>query len=146
MKMRKNCGLRIADCGLKYITLGAVILALLGMVACAPRVKAPDDPFAYGVYRFLSTSNTSYKTINGTFTEFRSAGLISDAGWAEYEKIGNKFVDEHQALSRAMAEYKRGEKPQSAVELVQKALQKALAELKEYYLNKIPKEQQKPLF
>ena len=144
--MRKNCGLRIADCGLKYIALWAVILALLGMVACAGPAKAPDDPFAYGVYRFLSTSTTSYKTINGTFTEFRSAGLISDAGWAEYEKVGNKFVDEHQALSRAMAEYKRGEKPQSAVELVQKALQKALAELKEYYLNKIPKEQQKPLF
>ena len=124
----------------------ASIVALLGMVACAGPAKAPDDPFAYGVYRFLSTSTTSYKTINGTFTEFRSAGLISDAGWAEYEKIGNKFVDEHQALSRAMAEYKRGEKPQSAVELVQKALQKALAELKEYYLSKIPKEQQKPLF
>jgi hypothetical protein len=124
----------------------ASIVALLGMVACAGPAKAPDDPFAYGVYRFLSTSTTSYKTINGTFTEFRSAGLISDAGWAEYEKIGNKFVDEHQALSRAMAEYKRGEKPQSAVELVQKALRKALAELKEYYLNKIPKDQQKPLF
>jgi len=139
-------GLRIADCGLKYITLAAVVLALLGMVACAGPAKAPDDPFAYGVYRFLSTSTTSYKTINGTFTEFRSAGLISDAGWAEYEKVGNKFVDEHQALSRAMAEYKRGEKPQSAVELVQKALQKALKELKEYYLSKVPKEQQKPLF
>jgi hypothetical protein len=142
----KMSGLRIADCGLKYITLAAVVLALLGMVACAGPAKAPDDPFAYGVYRFLSTSTTSYKTINGTFTEFRSAGLISDAGWAEYEKVGNKFVDEHQALSRAMAEYKRGEKPQSAVELVQKALQKALKELKEYYLSKVPKEQQKPLF
>jgi len=124
----------------------ASIVALLGMVACAGPAKAPDDPFAYGVYRFLSTSTTSYKTINGTFTEFRSAGLISDAGWAEYEKVGNKFVDEHQALSWAMVQYKRGERPQSEVELVQKALQKVLAELKEYYLNKIPKDQQKPLF
>jgi hypothetical protein len=137
--MRKNCGL-------KYIALVTVILALAGMFACAGPAKAPDDPFAYGAYQFLSTSSVSYKTINGAFTEFRSAGLISDSGWAEYEKIGNKFVDEHQALSKAMAEYKRGEKPQSAVELVQKALRKALAELKEYYLNKIPKEQQKPLF
>jgi hypothetical protein len=127
-----------------YILVMSILL--FGMVACAPRVKAPDDPFAYSAYQFLSTSATTYKTINGTFTEFRSAGLISDAGWAEYEKVGNKFIDEHQALSKAMAEYKRGEKPQSAVELVQKALQKVLAELKEYYLSKIPKEQQKPLF
>ena len=143
--MRKF-GMRNAECGFKSL----IAIAIIGMLAfscgCAGPAKAPDDPFAYGVYRFLSTSTTSYKTINGTFTEFRSAGLISDAGWAEYEKIGNKFVDEHQALSLAMAEYKRGEKPQSAIELVQKALQKALAELKEYYLNKIPKEQQKPLF
>ena len=144
--MRKNCGLRIADCGFKGVIAIAIIWMLAFSWGCAMPVKAPDDPFAYGVYRFLSTSTTSYKCINGTFTEFRSAGLISDAGWAEYEKVGNKFVDEHQALSRAMAEYKRGEKPQSAVELVQKALQKALKELKEYYLSKVPKEQQKPLF
>ena len=144
--MRKNCGLRIADCGFK----GVIALAIIGMLAfswgCAMPAKAPDDPFAYAIYQFLSTSAVSYKTINGTFTEFRSAGLISDAGWAEYAKVGNKFVDEHQALSWAMVQYKRGERPQSEVELVQKALQKVLAELKEYYLNKIPKDQQKPLF
>jgi len=145
MRNRKEEEMKIFKSARTMIIVASIV-ALLGMVACAGPAKAPDDPFAYGVYRFLSTSTTSYKTINGTFTEFRSAGLISDAGWAEYEKIGNKFVDEHQALSRAMAEYKRGEKPQSAVELVQKALRKALAELKEYYLNKIPKDQQKPLF
>jgi len=137
--MKRNCGFK-----------SMIAIAIIGILAfawgCGLPQKAPEDPFAYSAYRSLSTSATTYKMINGTFTEMRATGLISDAGWAEYEKIGNKFVDEHQALSKAMAEYKRGEKPQSAVELVQKALQKALAELTEYYQKKIPKEQQKPLF
>lgn len=145
-KLKRAARPRLSPGRIGYYVVAVSILALIGIVACALPQKAPEDPFAYDAYRFLSTSATSYKTINGTFTEFRAAGLISDAGWAEYEKMGNKFVDEHQALSKAMAEYKRGEKPQSAVELVQKALQKILAELKEYYLSKIPKEQQKPLF
>lgn len=128
-----------------YLHLG-ILFALIGTAGCGGLQKAPDDPFAYGVYGTLSTAAESYKVINGTFTDLRAARLISDAGWAEYEKIANRFIDEHQALSRAMAAYKRGERSQAAVELAQKAMLKALEELKTYYSAKVPAEKQKPLF
>ncbi len=149
--MREKFGVRSLEFGVRaraarpYIVLAGLV-ALVGMVGCAGQQKAPDDPFAYGVYGVLNTSMAAYGVINNTFTDFRAQYLISDQGWAEYEEIANKFIDEHQALSKAMAAYKRGEKPQSAVELVQKAMQKALEELKKYYADKIPKEKQKPLF
>jgi hypothetical protein len=126
-----------------YILVMSILL--FGMVACAPSTP-PKDPFAYTAYTGLSTGLESYKVIKNTFTDLRAQGLVKDETWAEFDRLANIFVDKHKEASKAMADYKRGLGPQTAADLAVKALETALEELKKYYRDKIPPEQQNPLF
>lgn len=114
-------------------------LALVLLIGCAAS-------FTQIVYREQTTSLSSYKMINDTLTDLRANGLITDQGWIDYSILANKFLDAHKNISTAMAEYKRGQTPQGAVELAQRAMLYALDQLKKYYISKVPKDQQKPLF
>jgi len=143
--MRENFRFQILDFRFKGVIAAAIIMILVGVWACAPPAP-PKDPFAYTAYTGLSTSAESFKVIKNGFTDLRAQGLIKDETWAEFDRLGNIFVDKHQAASKALADYKRGLGPQTAADLAVKALETALGELKKYYLAKIPQEQQKPLF
>uniref|UniRef100_A0A6M3INX6 Uncharacterized protein n=1 Tax=viral metagenome TaxID=1070528 RepID=A0A6M3INX6_9ZZZZ len=130
---------------MKKKVVGIFIMALiLGlMFGCAANVK---DQFAYGTQGTLSTTLGTYKLINNTFTDLRVQGLITDEGWAQYDKMANKFLDEHIKVSKAMAAYKRGETTASAVDVAIGLMQEALRELRSYYISTIPKDKQQPLF
>jgi hypothetical protein len=127
-----------------YIVL-VMILTLVGMIGCAPPA-ASKDPFASTAYGVLGSSAISYKVIKDTFTDMRAQGLVKDETWAEFDILANEFIDQHAKAARAMADYKRGVGPQSAADLAVAGMKTAIEQLKKYYLDKIPKEQQKPLF
>jgi hypothetical protein len=112
---------------------------LLVIVACA-------TTFTQGIYREQATSLSSYKIINGTITDLRSQGLVTDDGWKKYADMANKFLDKHKEVSLAMVAYSNGQGTQGAVELAQKSLLEALNVLKEYYFKTVSKDKQKPLF
>jgi hypothetical protein len=126
----------------KFLVFGLMIIFVAG---CAGMQAAPKDPFAYGSYGTLATTAGAYKIIKDVFTDLRAARQVSDEVWGEFDRLANKFVDEHEKASKAMAQYKRGEIPQGAAGLAQAGLQMVLDELKDYYLAEIPKEKQKPL-
>jgi hypothetical protein len=120
----------------KLLSLCLILVFMAGCTATFTQV----------MYREQATSLSSYKVINNTLTDMRANGLVSDEGWKQYSTYANRFLDAHRDVSKAMAEYKRGQTPQSAVELAQKFMLMALEELKKYYFKTVPADQQKPLF
>jgi len=116
------------------------VALILGLVyGCA-------GSFTQIVYREQVTSMATYKIINDTLTQMRADNMITDDGWKNYSGLANNFIDSHKDVSKAMAEYKRGETPQSAIEALQKIMLAALDKLRDYYISKVPADQRKPLF
>ncbi len=122
-----------------------IILILLCFVLMSCAWGQVKDQFAYTTYGALKTSLSSYKVINGVFTDLRSVNQVSDSAWIQYSKLANAFLDGHIKSDKAMSAYKNGVATQGQVEAAVGLLNIALRELTDYYLKQIPTDKQKPL-
>jgi hypothetical protein len=121
------------------------LIFLVGCIASCALTQKITDPFAYASYGTLSTTLSTYKIINRVFTGLRASKEVSDQKWADFEKLANKFLDEHISASKTMADYKRGIVSQNSADAAIKLLDVALQKLEDYYNAQIPEGKREPL-
>ena len=89
----------------------------------------------------LSARDLMYGYVSG----LHDSKLITEESWAAFDALDTKFLKEHIKASEIMSKYMRGEISLDDAESVMKLVDKALQELKDYYLKKIPAGELKPL-
>jgi hypothetical protein len=128
-----------------YVLVGLAMFILVSGCAQLQPTKAPDDPFAYGAYKTISTAVAIVDVVDSVFYNLRSQKQVSDEAWAKYEVIANKVIDKISLAAKTVAKYKRGEISLDNADILVKELDSALKELEDYYRAQIPADQQKPL-
>jgi hypothetical protein len=130
----------------KAFVVSLVLLALFFLGACAGIRPAPVDPYATTAYGTLATAMSARDLMYGYVQGLRNSKLVTDEGWKAFDDLDTEFLKKYLEAGKAMSKYKRGLLNFNDAEAMMKLMNTALDKLKEYYINKIPADQMKPLF